>query len=262
MVRNDHAHCHEDAISIDTECFTSFIEDALTIARVPHGPDDSARDEGVDVDGDDDFDEAFPVDELTSVSEQISHLERQVLLLLESAIILEAHLLIIDAVEQNEPIGHQDVETHDEQVVERLQTRCTVGELDAEFGDSVDDRLHQDHNSEVLESPSVATTVPEKRSSQVLKAGDGVVSESGRLVALLAHEAKSEVSRLDHINVIGSVADGQRDLTLRELLHEGDDLGLLGGRGAVDDDGLSVDEEDTKVWVSEIVVKSDSHDHS
>ena len=104
--------------------------------------------------------------------------------------------------------------------------------------------------------------MPEQSSSQVLKAGDGVVSESGRLVTLLAHEAKAEVSRLDHVNIIGSVADGQRDLILCELLHEGDDFGLLGGRGAVDDDRLGVDEEDTKVWVSEIVVESDSHDHS
>lgn len=82
------------------------------------------------------------------------------------------------------------------------------------------------------------------------------------MVSFLAHEAKAKVSGLDHIDVVGAIANSQRDLSFSELLHEGDDLGFLMGGGTVYDDGLGVDEELSEFNVGEIVVKSNCNDHA
>lgn len=108
--------------------------------------------------------------------------------------VLETHLLVVNTVEQNEPIGHQDVEANNEQVVDWLDARGTVGELDSVLGDSVDDGLHQNHDREVLDSPAVATAVPEKTSSEVHVARDGVVGKGRSLIAFLAQETETEIS--------------------------------------------------------------------
>jgi len=104
--------------------------------------------------------------------------------------------------------------------------------------------------------------VPEKCPAQVFIAGDRVVSEGCRLVALLAHEAEAEVGGLNHVNVIGTIADSQCNLALREPLHEVDDLGLLEGRGAIDDHGLSAIQKFAELGMHEVSIESHGDDHA
>lgn len=54
----------------------------------------------------------------------------------------------------------------------------------------------------------------------------GVVGGIGGLHALVATDPHSDVSRLNHAHVVGTVADRQRD-RLHVLLHHVHDLGLL-----------------------------------
>lgn len=56
--------------------------------------------------------------------------------------------------------------------------------------------------------------------------GDGVVRRVRRLQALVARDSNTNVSCLDHPDVIGSITDGQRD-DLYLLLHHLHYLGLL-----------------------------------
>ena len=50
--------------------------------------------------------------------------------------------------------------------------------------------------------------MPEETAPEVLVLRNGVICESGSLVAFLTHEAKAEVSGLDHVDVISSITDG------------------------------------------------------
>ena len=262
MVGDDHGHGEVDAVRVEAKLLSVTVDDSVGLAAVPNKPYKDARDDRVDVYEEDQLEEALAVDERASVGVQLSHREGEVLLLLNCSVVLKADLLVVDAVVEHEPIGHQDVEASNEEVINRLEARGTVGELDTVLGGGVDNRLNEHHECEVLDSPAVATAVPEQSSSEVLKAGDGIVSESGSLVSLFAHEAEAKISRLDHVHVVGTVADGQSDLAFGELLHEGDDLGFLSGRGAVNNDGLGSQEECAKFWVHEFVVEGDRDHHT
>ena len=138
--------------------------------------------------------------------------------------------MIVHSVDKHEPVGHQEIESRDDQVIHRLETRHAVLERDAVLGNSVHDTLDQSHDSEVLDSPAEATTVPEERAAQVLIAWDSIVSESGSLVSFLAHKTDTKVSRLDHVDVVGTVTDSKSDLVASELAHESDNLSLLARR--------------------------------
>jgi len=70
---------------------------------------------------------------------------------------------------QDEPIGHQDVETGNEEIVNRLVAGLTTRELNAILCESVDYRLHENEDREVLDAPAIATTVPEENSAQILE---------------------------------------------------------------------------------------------
>jgi len=262
VVGDDHGHGEVDAVRVEAKFLSVAVDDSVGLAAVPDEPDKDAGDDRVDIHEEDQLEEALAVDERACVGVQLSHREGEVLLLLNCAVVLEADLLVVDAVVEHEPVGHQDVEASNEEVINRLEARGTVGELDTVLGGGVDDRLNEHHDREVLDSPAVATTVPEQSSSEVLKAGNGIVSEGGSLVSLFAHQAEAKISRLDHVHVVGTVADSQSDLAVGELLHEGDDLGFLSGRGAVDNDGLGSHEECTKFWVHEFVVEGDRDHHA
>ena len=69
--------------------------------------------------------------------------------------------------------------------------------------------------------------MPEERPAQVLEPRDRIVSKGGRLVALFAHQAKAKIRRLNHVDIVCSIADGKSHLVLRELLHECHNLRFL-----------------------------------
>lgn len=98
------------------------VDKILAITVVPDDPDEDAGNNRVKVLQSDKLKETFTIDEHASVSVQRSHAERQRLLLLDSTIVLERHFLVIDAVVQHEPVGHQDIEACDEEVIDWLET--------------------------------------------------------------------------------------------------------------------------------------------
>ena len=104
--------------------------------------------------------------------------------------------------------------------------------------------------------------MPEERSAQVLEAWNRIVSEGRSLVAFFAHQTEAKICRLNHVDIICSIADGQCHLVLREFLHECHDLRLLAWGGAIDDDGLGGDEELAELCVHEFIVESDCNDHA
>ena len=61
---------------------------------------------------------------------------------------------------------------------------------------------------------AVASAMPEHESSQVLELDYRVVRESGRLIALLALDADSNMSSLDHIDIVKPIANSKRQLTV------------------------------------------------
>ena len=120
VVRDDNAHRHKHTVGVESEGLSVGTSDGVHIANCPHSPDKHTADDRVNVHQDDELEEATSVDEGASVGVEIGHTEGKVLLLLDGAVVLEADLLIVHTVEENEPIGHQDVEASDEQVVNRL----------------------------------------------------------------------------------------------------------------------------------------------
>ena len=104
--------------------------------------------------------------------------------------------------------------------------------------------------------------MPEQGSSEVHKARNGIVSEGCSLISLFAHQTEANISRLDHVYVVCTIADSQSDFSVREFLHESDDLGFLSRGGAVNNNRLGSNEECTKLSVHKRVIKGDSDDHS
>jgi hypothetical protein len=160
------------------------------------------------------------------------------------------------------PVGHQDVEETNEQVVNRLNSRSSVCELNTELCTCVHNSLHEHQDREVLNSPAVAAAVPKQSSSEVHIARYGIVSEGCSLVSLFSHQAKTNVSRLNHIYVVGTVPDGQSDFSAGKFLHKSDNLGFLAWRRAINDNRLSSYEKCTKLRMHKRVVEGNSNDHA
>ena len=78
--------------------------------------------------------------------------------------------------------------------------------------------------------------MPEEAAPEVLVLRNGVICESGSLVAFLTHEAEAKISRLNHVDVISTIPDGQSDFSIGKLLHKTDHLSFLAWGRSVNND--------------------------
>ena len=104
--------------------------------------------------------------------------------------------------------------------------------------------------------------MPEEAAPEVLVLWNGVICESGSLVAFLTHEAEAKISRLDHVNVISTITNGKSDLSIGEFLHKADNLSLLAWGGSVNNDRLGIPKQLATVSMHENIVESNCDDHS
>ena len=205
----DHAHREEHTVFPYSRYLTNLIDYVVSVAGIPDCPNDDSSNDRVNVNQEDKEHKALAANKSSRVVKQGSHSVWKFFLIFQTLSILgKADFLIIDAVVQHKPIRHQDIEASDEKVIDRLQTRSAIGERDAEFANSVDDRLDEHHDGKVLDAPGITSPMPEETAPEVLVLRNGVICESGSLVAFLTHEAKAEVSGLDHVDVISSITNG------------------------------------------------------
>jgi len=256
---DDDSEGHVDTVNVNAVGLTVLVHPVFRVGGVPNHPNDDSTENGVHINPEDDPEEALAVDEPASEGEERGHGEGEALLLLDGAVLVKAHLLVVNHVHQHEPVRHQQVERSDNQVINRLQTGHSVHKAESVLGDSIHDTLNESHDREVLDSPAEATTVPEERTAKILVPGHGEVGEGSSLVALFAHQANAKMGRLNHIDIVCTITNGQGDLTAGELAHEGDNLSLLSWRGAIDNDRASFDQEIAELLMHVLVVESDSN---
>ena len=154
----------------------------------------------------------------------------------------EGDILVENTLEHNEPEGEGDVVKSHHEVIDGLITGPSVLEVSTVLRGGVDDTLVQAPEDVVVQAESVRSTVPEESSSQVLEAGHGVVGEGGSLVTFLAHEAKSNVSLLDHVNVVGTISDSSSDSAVGVGLHEVNNISFLSRGRSVDNCRLTAEQ--------------------
>lgn len=113
-MRDDDTHCDENTVRVDSRKLTILVHHVVAVVLVPDNPDQDSAGKRVDVYQGDQSEESVAVDEFASVGKKLSHCEWQILLLFESAVVLEADFLIEDTVEYDEPISHQDIKASDQ----------------------------------------------------------------------------------------------------------------------------------------------------
>ena len=64
--------------------------------------------------------------------------------------------------------------------------------------------------------------MPEKEPTEEFELSYGEVSKGTRLATLFSHNPNADVRRLDHIDIICTVADCKSSLVLTDTLDEGD----------------------------------------
>lgn len=172
---------------------------------------------------------------ITRVGVKVGQFERQVSLSLcfQIAVLGKAHILVVDSPEGYEPDRAEDVETCQEDAIEWLVTRPPIENVGAIFGHRVANTLEQAPQYKIVQSEGEWPTVPEQHPAEVPEARDGVVCKRSGLVALFAHETEADMSLLDHVDIVGSVADCSCNFFVSVVLHETDDLGFLRGRRSV-----------------------------
>lgn len=75
--------------------------------------------------------------------------------------------------------------------------------------------------------------MPEKSSSQVLETGHGVIGKGRSLVTFFTHKTESDVSLLNHVDIVGTISDSGSDSGVSVGLHKVNDICLLSRRGSV-----------------------------
>jgi len=80
----------------------------------------------------------------------------------------------------------------------------------------------------------------EQQPVEVFKPTNGIVGCPCCLVTLIAKDVHSDISLSDHINVIRSVSNSQRDCFGYLRLDQLDDLRFLRGRGSAYDDSFAL----------------------
>ena len=92
------------------------------------------------------------------------------------------------------------------------------------------------------EAISKLSSMPEKKSSQMLKLGNSIVWEAGCLISFFSKDSNSNVCALNHIHIICSIPYAQRDSILFMLLYEFNYFCLLCWRKSVGNSWLCLAE--------------------
>jgi hypothetical protein len=141
-------------------------------------------------------------------------------------------------IEQAESHGRRGGEQHivetDKPALEDDLTRVAVGEGKPELDDVQANVLVERVEDDLAEAFVVPGAVHEQELGQEAELTDGVVRGGEGLCALASIHSHAHVSRLDHGDVVGSVAYGQsnRARLCLDKLHK---LGLVLGRGSTAD---------------------------
>ena len=69
--------------------------------------------------------------------------------------------------------------------------------------------------------------MPEEEPAQILELSDGEVRKGARLSPLFSRDSDANVRSLNHIDVVGTIANRQSRLPLTVLLDEADETCLL-----------------------------------
>jgi len=83
------------------------------------------------------------------------------------------------------------------------------------------------------------STVPEDQSTKASKLWNGIVGKHRSLVALFTFYTDSDMSGLDHVYIVGAVADSQRYLTAISLSYKVNDVRFVQRLCAIYDDSWS-----------------------
>lgn len=108
----------------------------------------------------------------------------------------------------------------------------------------------------VDETNSKLSSVPEHKSSQVFELGHCIVWETSSLVSFFTEDTNTNISSLNHVDIISTITNRQWDAVFCLILDKSDNFGLLGGRESVSNNGLwSLD--DFEEHVREVSVVKD-----
>jgi hypothetical protein len=166
----------------------------------------------------------------------------------------EGDVLVVNTLENNEPNSESDVVKSHHQVIDRLITRPSILKVSNVFRSSVNNGFVEAPEYIVIETESVGSSMPEKSSSQVLETRHGVVGESRSLVTFLTHESETDVSRLNHVNIVSTITNSSSDFRLGMFSHEVDYIGFLEGRRSINDSRFTAKEKCSDLFVEEFVL--------
>ncbi len=77
--------------------------------------------------------------------------------------------------------------------------------------------------------------MPEQKATQDLKLRDSIIREACSLIAFLTENSNTYVCLLYHVDIVGTISDGQGNCFLHVILHDLCDLSLLPRRTSVYD---------------------------
>ena len=162
--------------------------------------------------------------------------------------------MVINTLENDKPNSKSDVVKSHHQVIDGLITRPSILKVSNVLRSSVNNGFVEAPEYIVIETESVGSSMPEKSSSQVLKTRHGVISKSRSLVTFFTHESETDVSRLNHINIISTITDSSSDFRLGMFSHEVDYIGFLEGRRSINDSRFTTKEKCSDLFVEEFVL--------
>lgn len=169
------------------------------------------------------------------------------------SVVGEGDILIVDRLEHDKPDSEGHVVKGHHEVIDGLVARPSVLEVSNILRGSINYRLVQTPEDIVVETQSIGSTVPEKSSSQIFEAGEGVIGESSSLVTFFTHEAKSDMSLLNHVNIVSTISNGGSDFGASVFFHEINDIGFLTGRGPENNGRLTAEEEVSDFFMDKTV---------
>lgn len=114
------------------------------------------------------------------------------------------------------------------QVIGVRNARHSVETVDDPYCPHTVPDLEKVEDDEVGCPVGVASSVMEHQTPQVLELDDGIVSESSSLIALFALNADTDVSALDHVDVVEAIANPQHHLLIGQVANHFGHLRLLG----------------------------------
>jgi len=184
------------------------------------------------------------------------------LFLVGVSVVGEGDILIVDRLEHDKPNSKGHVVKSHHEVIHGLVARPTVLEVSNVFRSSVNHRLVQTPEDVVVETQSVGSSMPEKSSSQILETRHSIVGKSRSLVTFFTHESETDVSRLNHVNIVSTISDGGSDFGASVFFHEINDIGFLAGRGPENNGRLTAKEEVSDFFMDETVSRVNNDGNS